>query len=155
MSEPRHDTDAGVPASDTGTPLPLPAEATADALEDLEFGAVLDRVAGHAAGPLGAEVVRSRRPTGDRVWIEAELALVHEAASLVRTRQGISAEPVPDIARGTGRLGVPGSVLEISEMIAIRRTLAAARLVAGELKRVEKDAPRLFLLSRPLPSITI
>ena len=132
--------DSGVPETDPGTPLPLPPPATADALDALEFSSVLDRVAGHTAGELGAAVIRSRRPTDDIAWIESELALVEEAASLIRTRQGVTAEPVPDIARALSRLGVEGSVLEIGEMIAIRQSLAAARLVAAELKRVEKDA---------------
>lgn len=147
--------EPGVPATDTGTPLFLPIEAIGEALEALEFTAALDRVAGNAAGPLGAEAIRARRPTGDVTWIEGELMLVNEAASLIRTRQGISPEPVPEIARALSRLGVEGSVLEIGEMIAIRQTLAAARLVAGELKRVEKDATRLYLLGRPLPSRTV
>jgi DNA mismatch repair protein MutS2 len=147
--------DSGVPAADTGTPLPLPLEATADALDALEFGAVLERVAGNAAGPLGAAVIRTRRPTDDSAWIRGELVLVNDAAALIRTRQGINAEPVPDIARALSRLGVEGSVLEIGEMIAIRQSLAAARLVTGELKRVEKDALLLFRLSQPLPSRTV
>lgn len=146
---------SGVPATDTGTPLALPPEATADALEALEFAAVLGRVAAGAAGSLAGDVIRTRRPTDDIGWIEGELLLVNEAASLIRTRQGIAAEPVPEIARALSRLGVEGSVLEISEMIAIRQSLAAARLVSGELKRVEKDAPRLFHLSQPLPSRTV
>ena len=37
-----------------GTPLPLRAELSADALETIEFSAVLERVAGYAVGPLGA-----------------------------------------------------------------------------------------------------
>jgi DNA mismatch repair protein MutS2 len=155
MTEPTDDEDTGVPATDSGTPLPLPSETTADALEALEFAAVLERVAGNAAGVLAAFAIRSRRPTDDIAWIEAELILVNEAAALIRTRQGVTAEPVPDIARGLSRLGVEGSVLEIGEMIAIRKSLAAARLVAAELKRVEKDAPRLFHLTQPLPSRTI
>ncbi|MEO8295338.1 MAG: Smr/MutS family protein [Gemmatimonadota bacterium] len=146
---------AGVPATDTGTPQFLPEASVNEALESLEFALVLERVAGFAAGPLGAEAIRRRRPTGDMAWIEAELAVVNEAAGLVRTRQGISSEPVPDVSRATGRLGIEGSVLEIGEMISLRLALAAARLVSGELKRVEKDAPRLFLLQRPLPSRTI
>ncbi len=145
----------GVPAMDTGTPVSLAPDVFADALESLEFAAVLDRVAGHAAGPLGAAVIRTRPPTGDIAWIEGELALVDDAAGLIRTRQGVAAESVPDISRALSRLGIDGSVLEIGEMIAIRRALAAARLVAAELKRVEKDAPRLALLGRPLPSRTV
>ena len=146
---------AGVPATETGTPLTLPLEATADALDALEFASVLAQVAAGTAGMLAGDVIRSRRPTDDIPWIEGELFLVNEAASLIRTRQGIAADPVPEIARALSRLGVEGSVLEIGEMIAVRQSLAAARLVGGELKRVEKDAPLLFRLSQPLPSRTV
>lgn len=147
--------ESGVPATDTGTPLLLPAASVNDALDSLEFAQVLERIASHAAGPLGAATIRARRPSADAGWIESELAVVNQATSLIRTRQGIAAEPVPDLTRALGRLGVEGSVLEIGEMMAIRRTLVAARLVTGELKRVEKDAPLLFQLSRPLPSRTV
>jgi DNA mismatch repair protein MutS2 len=130
-------------------------EAAADALDALEFAAVLDRVANHAAGPLAAAVIRSLRPAEDVAWIRAELALVNEAAMLIRTRQGVNPEPVPDIDRAIGRLGVEGSVLEAGEMIAIRQSVAAARLVAAELKRIERDAPLLARLARPLPARAI
>ena len=129
--------------------------ATEDALEDLEFGLVLDQVAGHAAGALGAASVRARRPTADLEWIRAELALVEQAAGLIRVRQGIVPEPAPDLVQPLGRLKVEGSVLDIADLLAIRRSLIAARLVSGELKRVEKDAPQVAGLNRPLPSRSI
>ena len=136
--------ESGVPATDTGTPLLLPAASVNDALDSLEFAQVLERIASHAAGPLGAATIRARRPTADAGWIESELAVVNQATSLIRTRQGIAAEPVPDLTRALGRLGVEGSVLEIGEMIAIRRTLVAARLVTGELKRWRRMLPCCF-----------
>ena len=57
-----------------GTPSPLAGEGSAAALEVLEFDQVLELVAGHAAGALGAERIRARRPSADRDWIEGELA---------------------------------------------------------------------------------
>jgi DNA mismatch repair protein MutS2 len=146
---------SGVPATDTGTPSFLPEGSVTDALESLEYAQVLDRIASLAAGPLGAAAIRARRPTGDLAWIEAELAIVNEVAALIRTRQGITAEPVPEVGRALSRLGIAGSVLEIGEMIGLRQTLAAARVVSGELKRVEKDAPRLAVLQQPLPNRTV
>ena len=54
-------SSGGVPVqASTGTPLPLPDPGTAEALETIELGAVLDRVAEGAAGPLGAARVRGR-----------------------------------------------------------------------------------------------
>ncbi|MFL5492094.1 MAG: hypothetical protein ACJ8AV_11775, partial [Gemmatimonadales bacterium] len=71
----------GVPAQmKGGTPSPLPEAQIADALETIEFEAVLDLVADHAAGPLGAARVRSRRPTQGLDWIRAELDRVGEVA---------------------------------------------------------------------------
>ena len=63
-----------------GTPLPLAARQSAEALETLEFGAVLELVAGCAVGPLGAERVRGRRPTDELEWIRSELERVSEVA---------------------------------------------------------------------------
>jgi hypothetical protein len=52
----------GVPTdSGAGTPSPLPAERSADGLETIELGPVLDLVAGYAAGPLGAGRARAGR----------------------------------------------------------------------------------------------
>jgi DNA mismatch repair protein MutS2 len=126
--------------------------ATGDALKDLEFALVLDQVAAHAAGELGAASVRGRVPTTELEWIRSELALVEQAAGLIRVRQGVVPEPAPDLTQPLGRLRVEGSVLEIADLLAIKGSLVAARLVSGELKRVEKDAPLVAALNRPLPS---
>ena len=58
-----HPVDArspdGVPAQlQGGTPSPLPAGRSADALETIEFGPVLELIAAHAVGPLGAARIR-------------------------------------------------------------------------------------------------
>ncbi len=142
----------GVPTcNEAGTPLPLPAERCADALETIELGPVLELVAAYAAGPLGAARVRGRRPSEDLDWIRAELARVGQVAGLFRRADGLVAEPIPDVARALARLRIEGSVLDGPELAVLARVLAAARQVHGELRRVEDAAPLAGALAHPLP----
>jgi DNA mismatch repair protein MutS2 len=135
-------------SADAGTPFAL---AEYDGIEALELPAVLDRVASYAAGPLGREEVLARRPSDDVAWISGELQTVAELARLVRENRGVAAEPVPEVDSALSRLRVAGSVLEGSQLLAVRRTVVASRLVVAELKRVAADAPRTALYERPLP----
>jgi DNA mismatch repair protein MutS2 len=127
---------------EAGTPSPLPPDQTADALETIEFPLVLDLVASRAAGPLGAERIRTRWPTDDLDWIRTELARADEVARLFRQGDGLLAEPIPDVSRALSRLRIAGSVLEGVELAAIHRVLQAARQVRADLLRVAQAAPR-------------
>jgi DNA mismatch repair protein MutS2 len=141
----------GVPTdTEAGTPSPLPAERSADGLETIELGPVLDLVAGYAAGPLGGERVRARRPTLDLPWIRLELARVGEVAGIFRRGDALLAEPVPDVSRVLARLRIEGSVLEGTDLVSIQRVLGAARRVHADLRRVEEMAPLAAELSHPL-----
>ena len=112
-------------------PLPtshLPAELltdslTAEALETIEFAAVLDLVAAFAAGEGGAERVRGLRPSADHAWVVAELALVEEVTALYRRGDRIEAEPVPEL-----RLAEPGEAAPRVRSQAERDLLRALRL---------------------------
>ena len=147
---------SGVPAHmQGGTPLPLPPEQSADALETIEFAAVLELVAAHAAGPLGAARVRARRPSEDVAWITGELARAGEVAALFRRGDALLAEPVPDVSRALGRLRIEGSVLDGPELARLQRVLVAARLVHADLRRVVETAPLAAALARPLPDKTL
>ena len=96
-------------SSDAGAPSAFPLEESAilgseDALEALEFAAVLDRVAAFAVGPLGAESVRRRRPVTDVPWIQAELGRVEELTALVRAVEvttGLSDSQFTEMVSGT------------------------------------------------------
>ncbi len=146
----------GVPARvQGGTPLPLPPDQTADALDTIEFGAVLERVAGHAVGPLGAARVRDRWPTDDVEWIQEELARVGQVAGLFRRGDTLLAEPIPDVTRTVARLRIEGSVLEGMELTRLQRVLLASRLVHADLRRVADAAPLVSALARPLPDKAI
>ena len=105
-------------------------------LETLEFPAALQRVAAHAAGPLGAARVTRRSPATDPDAIRAALGQVAELAALLLTDDAIRAEPVPDITAALELLGVPGSALEGAALARLGGALAAARIVAGDLARL-------------------
>jgi len=101
-------------------------------------------VAEHAAGPLGAARVAARRPEHDPASIRAALAQVAELAALLITDDSIRAEPVPDIAASLELLDVPGSALEAPALAELTVALAAMRVTASDLKRIDTThhAPR-------------
>ncbi len=149
-------TDAGTPSAFEGNRSPEEWTSAGDvtwddALDALEFGAVLTVVAERAAGPLGRASVLARRPRFDPAEIRDQLARVEELARLIRAARGVIAEPVPELARPLARLRIPGSVLDGAELVAVRQTLTAARLVAAEIRRVALDAPLLASLEAPPP----
>ena len=115
-------------------------------LETLEFPAALERVAAHAAGPLGAARVKARTPATDPAAIRAALAQVAELAALLLTDDTIRAEPVPDLAPALELLEVAGSALEGAALAGLGRGLAAARVVAADLGRLADRAPRTAAL---------
>src|SRR5947199_327496 len=127
-------------------PSSTPPPAAPSVLETLEFPAALERVAAHAAGPLGAARVTRRSPATDPDAIRAALGQVAELAALLLTDDAIRAEPVPDITAALELLGVPGSALEGAALARLGGALAAARIVAGDLARLAADAPRTAAL---------
>jgi DNA mismatch repair protein MutS2 len=152
MSPVEHVDLDGVPTQvQAGTPSPLPPEQCADALQTIEFDAVIELVAGRTVGPMGAERIRGRRPTDDVAWIRGELARVGEVAGLLRRGDALLAEPIPDVARTLARLRIEGSVLEGIELAHLQRVLVAARLVQADLHRVGGAAPLAAALAQPLP----
>lgn len=142
----------GVPAqTQGGTPSPLPDLVSAEALETVEFLSVLELVASHAVGSLGADRIRDRKPTDNLGWIQEELNRVEEVANLLRGGDQLLAEPIPDVTLTLARLRVEGSVLDGVELASLLRVLLAARVVHDDLKRIEESAPLAASLLRPLP----
>ncbi|HXE82777.1 MAG TPA: hypothetical protein VN513_05530, partial [Gemmatimonadales bacterium] len=107
----------------------------------------------HAAGPLGAARVSGRLPDTDPDSIRAALAQVAELAALLITDETIRAEPVPDIAETLELLAVQGSALEAKPLAELKVALAAMRVTAADLKRLETthDARRTGTLRTDPP----
>ena len=69
--------------------------------------------------------------------IREALAQVAELAALLITDDTIRAEPVPDIVKSLELLAVPGSALEAPACAELTVALAAMRVVAADLKRLD------------------
>jgi DNA mismatch repair protein MutS2 len=80
--------------------------------------------------------VAARLPATDAATIRDALAQVAELAALLITDETIRAEPVPDIQATLDLLGVPGSALEGPALAELTVALAAARVIAADLKRL-------------------
>jgi DNA mismatch repair protein MutS2 len=134
------------------TPSPLDDPLTVDALDTIELASVLDLVAAHAVGELGAARVRARRPVTDIHWIRRELAMVAETAALFRRGDALLAESVPDLTETLARLRIEGSVLEGRQLAGIHVLIVAARRVHADLVRVRELAPLAFELAAEPPA---
>lgn len=120
-------------------------------LDILDLGDALDAVAAFAAGPLGAESIRLRRPVTDLVLIREELAAVGEVLALERLGTAPRVEPVPEAADQLARLKIAGSTLDGRALLVLKKVIGASRRTAGELKRVATEAPRAGALLVELP----
>ena len=138
-----------------GTPFQFLAAVSGPTNEALEFHRALDVVAAHARGPLGAERVRQRRPSSNHFEIEGALAPVAELLTLWGRGETIDIPPVPELGPVIARLRVAGSVLDGWELALVKQTLAAARIAAGEIRRVAAEAPALAASAVPLPERAI
>ncbi|MEO8450383.1 MAG: Smr/MutS family protein [Gemmatimonadota bacterium] len=142
----------GVQAQEgAGTPSPFSPAFVDHATEALEFGAALEVVAGHAAGPVARERLLARRPSTDPGWIRTELEAVRQTLALLDRGEAIEVPPVPSLRDELARLRVGGSVLASAELTPIKRTLQAARVVRAELERLaaELDAAAALLVELP------
>ncbi|MBI2072021.1 MAG: hypothetical protein HYT81_03105, partial [Gemmatimonadetes bacterium] len=128
------------------TPSPFPAVASPDTLAQLEFPAALAEVAGRAVSALGAARVRQRLPSADAAWVAGQLAEVAELAAVLEREDPFRPAPVADLTETLAALGVQGSVLEASALVALGGALGAMRVVSRELARLREAAPRAAAL---------
>ena len=101
------------------------------ALNVLEFPRVLDVVAGRASSELGAERVRSLRPTTDITWIDREHSRVAAVRSIASGDQGWSSVAIPNAREGIARLLVRSAVLSGADLLLLGTLLRSSRLMRG------------------------
>jgi len=97
------------------------------ALSVLEFPRVLDVVAGRATSELGAERVRSLKPSIDRSWIEREHSRVAAVRSIATGDQGWSTVAIPDARESIARLNVMSAVLSGANLLQLGILLRSSR----------------------------
>lgn len=109
---------------------------TAHALEVLEFGRVLDRVASRAASEPGRARIRALRPSSDPEFVHRELGRVTAVQRFVEDRPEWAPGPIPDVRDELSQLRVDGAVLEplglhrLGQLLATSRGLS--RALSGE-----------------------
>ncbi|HET6204806.1 MAG TPA: hypothetical protein VFI25_18615 [Planctomycetota bacterium] len=112
------------------------------ALEALEFGAATALVALHAAGPLGAERVRSERPCAERGEIERRLRQAGEMVRLLGEGDAPALSDAGDPGPALGKLDEGRAPLEPKELLEVARFLAAAEGIRDALAERD-DVPAL------------
>ena len=134
-----------------GASTPFDYDPFEHAIGPLQFREVLDVVATHARGPLGADRLRARRPRADGLDASNDLCQVGELLLVWARGEAIDVPPVPDIASIVARLRVDGSVLSGVELVGLRQTISAARIAQSELRRIADQAPSIGPLLVALP----
>jgi DNA mismatch repair protein MutS2 len=118
----------------------------------LEFEAVLDGVAGHAATAMGASAIRELRPAADRDWIRAEVDAVGEISRHLAEQGRCLAKGLPDPGPVLARLAPEGGRLDGPELRDLAAVLAAADELARGLAALPRpDYPRLHGIATAMP----
>ena len=120
------------------------------ALEVLEFGRVLERVAARASSDLGRQRVLECRPTADAVGVNRELARVGAMMRFVEEDTGWGMVPVPDVDGTLRQLSAEGVVLEPELLHRVGLLLTSSRRLRAELRAREGRFPDLDVIGELL-----
>jgi dsDNA-specific endonuclease/ATPase MutS2 len=103
------------------------------ALEVLEFGRVLERIARRAGSDLGRARVLELAPSSDLPALRRELARVGAVMRFMDEKPAWGLPSVPDVRTALAQLAASGAVLEPTELHGLGILLASSRIVAGEI----------------------
>jgi len=118
----------------------------------LEFDAVLDGVAEHAATAMGASSIRELRPMADGEWIDAEITAVAEASRHLAEHGRCLTGGLPDPGPVLGRLAPEGGRLDGRELRDLATVLATADELARRLAALaQEDYPQLQEIGAAVP----
>ena len=118
----------------------------------LEFDAVLDGVAEHAATAMGASSIRELRPMADGEWIGAEITAVAEASRHLAEHGRCLTGGLPDPGPVLERLAPEGGRLDGRELRDLATVLATADEFARRLAALsQEDYPRLQEIGAAVP----
>ena len=120
-------------------------------LEALEYPKLLELIARYAHSPLGRSVILSTRPNPDISWVEKRYGELRDALRFLDTEQEISLGDLHDVSDILAVAKIPGSVLEPTKILLVKRQLILARIVKSRLTderfpELRKVAAKLSLL---------
>jgi DNA mismatch repair protein MutS2 len=124
-----------------------------ESIQDLEFGAILERLAAETVTPAGASLALAVRPVTDAESVRSEQGLTLEAVRHLDERGTLPFGTLPDPEPLFERLAVEGqdcSPLEVLDLVGLLR---AGRDVKGALALHRAAYPRLWEVARDLPDL--
>jgi len=122
----------------------------AHTLERLEFGKVLDRIAGGAVLSLGAAAARALAPTTDPELVRTRAERMAEGAATLDAGHDFPVERFEDPAETFDRAAVEDSALAPAELQTVAAILRNAEDLQKLFKRLRDTAPSLAKLSYDL-----
>jgi DNA mismatch repair protein MutS2 len=119
-------------------------------LERLEFGKVLDRIAGGCMLPLGAAAVRAIVPLADPERIRTRADRIAEAMAVLASGNDFPVERFEDPQALLERAAIEDSALAPAELLTVSIILRSARDLQRTFKHLHEAAPSLWKLSMDL-----
>jgi DNA mismatch repair protein MutS2 len=119
-------------------------------LERLEFGKVLERIAGRARLGLGAAAARALRPTTDRGLIETRARRIGDAMAALDRDLAFGVEPFEDPADLLARAAIEDAALAPADLQAVATILRNARDLQKTFHGAREAAPSLWKLAADL-----
>ncbi len=115
-------------------------------LKVLEYGKILERIAGYCAFSGGVDLVMALLPSDDLVTVQERLAETAEAYRLLDQKADISFGGVRDMRAYLDK-AERGAMLFAQDLLEIRNTLLRARSLQTILTRLEHSFPRLAAIA--------
>src|SRR5687768_5682906 len=122
------------------------------ALRTLEFDKVLARLAGMTAFAPSRELALALRPATDLDEAVRRQRMTAEARRLLRNRTNMSIGGARDIRDAVDRAAL-GGVLDPSELLDVRGTLAAVRSLRGNITRLSPIVPLLADVAKRMDEV--
>jgi DNA mismatch repair protein MutS2 len=119
-------------------------------LQTLEYHKILERIAAYASFSPTAEKIASLRPTADLIEAQRYQAETHEAVQLLITHPDLTIGGARDV-REQVDLASHAGVLTPVDLLDIKSTLIAGRILARTFERLNATYPQLVELVTQMP----
>ena len=121
-------------------------------LKVLEYGKVLERLAGHSSNGMGREAALALTPASAPEWVTRALQETREARTILETVSGMPLGGIHDIRESVDRAHVR-MLLAPTELLDIAQTVGAARRLKAFLSKRAEDWPLLAEIGGNLPNL--
>ena len=105
-----------------------------DALSQLEYFSVLERISKYTMSELGAEIILNLMPIEDVTALNQEHKVVQECIELINSGEELPFGAFADARSALKKSQVKGAILSPTELLSVRDSIKTARLIKGFLQ---------------------